>query len=350
MGNKLRKVFNKNDSIIRGKIVFQDEKASDDFSKALETVYKEGKIVQISGIDHISTQINSGTGSFPLTEDRLNEIVVGPIPDEVILELEVNGRKIEFPFLRYKYNNGTRIETKESFPFGTTVVFDEATVTATVNIKSNFDKALDVNALLDGIETEIVLLEKLFSIDLGKGTDVDNALNHFKALENMIKKLKFVEESFNRKFVPRSIDLDDYESVKDLTELCLLIRDQKAVRSNLKMNQTTGNGLRLASKEAVIGQELLMSFVWVLEYSLWGEKIELHCANLLFNAIVKEIENLDDGQVRVIYGDTEEKPMYITYRGFITEDEAKNECEHIMEHKEEYKVSKTVIQYIEEGY
>ena len=46
----------------------------------------------------------------------------------------------------------------------------------------------------------------------------------------------------------------------------------------------------------------------------------------------------------------DDNPMYISYRGFITEDEAKSECEHIMEHRKEYETAKTVIQYIEEGY
>ena len=51
-----------------------------------------------------------------------------------------------------------------------------------------------------------------------------------------------------------------------------------------------------------------------------------------------------------VYGEKENQPMYITYRGFVSQNEAKIEHDRIMERKEEYETAKTVEQYMAEGY
>ena len=62
------------------------------------------------------------------------------------------------------------------------------------------------------------------------------------------------------------------------------------------------------------------------------------------------MEELEDGEIRIIYGEKESSPMYITYRGFISENEAKQELDRILENKNEYISAKTVEDYIAEGY
>ena len=352
MGNKLRNVFNKNEQFIKGTMRFKDAEASREFRKALETVYKEGRPVQVEGVESMAVSIESGAGSFPIERiENPVDLVIGPTPDEVMLKLDVDGEQIDFPVDRYLYENGCRVQTKEDFPFSTTLTFDETTQTAKVNIKPGLDKAADVDTVLCSIKTEKVFLKKFFSIDLGKDTGLDAAIEHLDGLYKLFEKLKFVEDAFDKKFVPGEIDLDNAGCIKDLIELCLLIRDKKVLRANVRMTDTTGNRLQLATdEEAVVGKEIAMTFIWGLEYSLWNERIELHCANLLNNAIVKAIENLDSGQIRIVYGEKENQPMYITYRGFVSQNEAKIEHDQIMEIKEEYENAKTVEQYMADGY
>jgi len=117
------------------------------------------------------------------------------------------------------------------------------------------------------------------------------------------------------------------------------------------MNDITGKGLRVTSDDkAIVGGDIIMTFIWELEFSLWNEKIILYAVNLLNNAIVKSIDDLEDGEIRVVYGEKESHPMYITYRGFIKEEDAKQELNRIVEKKDEYTDAKTVEEYIAEGY
>lgn len=352
MGNKLRKVFNKNDQYIKGTVQVKDAEASRAFREALESVYKEGRTVQVDGVKSMLVSIDSGAGTFPIEKiENIVDCVISPVEDEVILKLEVNGEQVDFPVVRYPFENGCRVQTKGDFPFATTLTLDENTQTAKVSIKPNLDKAENINTVLYSILIEKELLKKFFGTDLESSTGLDSVMEHLDGLHKLFEKLKFVEDTFDKKFVPGEIDLDNAGCIKDLIELCLLIRDKKVLRSDVRMTDATGNKLHLATdEEAIVGKEIAMTFIWSLEYSLWNEKIELYSANFLNNAIIKTIENLESGQVRIVYGEKENKPMYIAYRGFLSQDEAKIEHDRIMDIKEEYENAKPVEQYIAEGY
>lgn len=352
MGNKLRSVFNKKEQFIRGTVRFKDVEASRDFRKALETVYKEGKAVHVDGVESVALGVESGAGMFPLQKmENLMNFVVGPVPDEVILKLEVDGEQIDFPVLRYSSGPVCKIQTKVNFPFSTTLILDENTKTTKVNFRPTLDKAENVATVLRSIKIEKSFLDKFISVDLENETGLDAVIEHLDGLYKLYEKLKYVEEGFKKKFVPGKIDLDNIESIKDLIELCLLLREKKVLRANVRLTDTTGNRLQIATdEEVVVGKEIALTFIWGLEYSLWNEKVELYCANLLNNAIVMAIDNLENGQSRIVYGEKENQPMYITYRGFISQSEAERELARIMDIKEEYENAKTVEQYIAEEY
>lgn len=100
-------------------------------------------------------------------------------------------------------------------------------------------------------------------------------------------------------------------------------------------------------KESIeVGTALSLTFVNNITYSLWGINVTLYAANLLSNAIVKEINWIADDEVKIVYGDEDSRPMYISYRAFKTEEEAEDEMIHIMENREEYENALTVGGYI----
>lgn len=351
MANKLRNVFNKKNDYIKGNVRFKDEKASKEFQKALETVYEEGKFVRVSGVESMSIRVESGAGAFPLDKhENVSDVVVGPSAEEINLDLEIDGERIEFPVGMYAYKKGSKIRTKENFVFCTEIAIDENTGMATVKIKPSLDKASNVDDVLRSIRIEIEFLKRFFNFDKTKGTEFEFTVSHFYNLYNLFEKLSYIEKTFERKFDLASLDLDDNESIKDLIELCLHVRENKVVRVYAKMTDSTGERLKILTDEPIEGRDISLTFVTGIEYSLWDEKIELHCASLLCNAIVKEIEELEDGQFRIIYGEKDDNPMYVSYRGFINLEDAKTEHSLIMEHKKDYVEAKTVEQYIDEGY
>jgi len=94
------------------------------------------------------------------------------------------------------------------------------------------------------------------------------------------------------------------------------------------------------------GSKLDITFISKIEYTMYGQKISVHTANLLSNAIVKQFEENEDGSKKILYDDTDSQPMYISYMGFKTIDEAKKEMSTIMEHKERYTDALTFNEYM----
>ena len=350
MANKLRDIFKKNDHFLKGTIRFKDEATSEAFRKALEIVYREGKTVPVSGIDSMTMGVESGSGFLPIEKaEGVTDVIVGPSGEELNLEIEVDGEKIDFHVIRYSLKRGCKVVTKEDFVFETQLTFDEDTQTAKVNFKPVINRAETVDEVLRGIRIEKAFLEKFFSGDLEKETGLDLAMRHLDELYTLFDRIRFLEEAFQKKFTPASIDLNDVESQKDLFEICLLIRDKKALRFNAKMSDATGKGIRLATPDTVIeNQEISMTFFSDNEYSVWGENIKIYCANFMGNAIVKTVEPLDDGQIRLIYTEEESRPMYISYKGFKDKDEAHAELDTLMDHREEYVEALTIDQYLME--
>ena len=84
------------------------------------------------------------------------------------------------------------------------------------------------------------------------------------------------------------------------------------------------------------------------EFYLWGETVEIYTSNLLTNAIVKEIIELENGTTKISYGEEDSRPMFISYKGFKTEKEAENEMKSIMENKEAYVNAKRLWEYLAE--
>ena len=66
--------------------------------------------------------------------------------------------------------------------------------------------------------------------------------------------------------------------------------------------------------------------------------------------MVKDIQKCDDGTVKILYGDTDSKPMYISFSAFKTSQEAKRELDTILEHDEIYVNALTSNVYINQYY
>ena len=85
-----------------------------------------------------------------------------------------------------------------------------------------------------------------------------------------------------------------------------------------------------------IGSKIALTFLSSIEFNFLKQTVTLHTANLLVNALVKDIQESDDGTVKILYGDTDSKPMYISFSAFETSEEAKQESDTILQHDEIY--------------
>ena len=108
------------------------------------------------------------------------------------------------------------------------------------------------------------------------------------------------------------------------------------------------NWINQQKENIKVGTALDVTFIKRKEFYLWGETVEIYTSNLLTNAIVKEIIELENGTTKISYGEEDSRPMFISYKGFKTEKEAENEMKSIMENKEAYVNAKRLWEYLAE--
>ena len=168
-------------------------------------------------------------------------------------------------------------------------------------------------------------------------------------MNSIAKKLDYLEKELEIVFNPAKLT-SDRESEMDLEELYLVLKEKKAIRLNRKLTATEDTQMTISQPvgNVKIGSVLDITFLSDIKYTLWGYNITLYTSNLLSNAIVKEIKKTENDETKIIYGDEDSRPMYIFYRGFKTEDEAREEVKNIMNHKNMYVEARTASDYINE--
>jgi hypothetical protein len=160
-----------------------------------------------------------------------------------------------------------------------------------------------------------------------------------------------VQKALEIKFYPGAEENWD-EKYSDIEELYLLLVEKKILRLNAKLtiNDNTGITINDSIDEPIIGKTIDLIFTGMYEYELGGQTFSLYSAGLLTNAIVTDIEERDDGKIRIIYDDNDSNPMFIANSAFVTEEEAKKEVKNIMNHVKDYKSAKLLEDYLQEFY
>ena len=142
------------------------------------------------------------------------------------------------------------------------------------------------------------------------------------------------------------------EEQQDIDELYLLLCEKRVVRLNAKLTSTnlTSVAMNHTDTPLSIGGKIALTFLSTIEFNFLKQTVTLHTANLLVNALVKDIQECDDGTVKILYGDTDSKPMYISFSAFETKEEAEQEGDNILQHDEVYINALTSNAYINQFY
>lgn len=340
MGNKLKGIFSDKEISLGGKISFKDKEAYNQFMIALEKVQEDGELVQVDGIASIETLVKNGESVYSVAEyDKVSEFTVAPTIQEVPFELDTELGKKVLALNMLHTNKEIILQTSENAIIFLKFVLERDTMKSRINYRVQPENAKTVKELIESYSIILAFFNKLFKQEIS--TPEECAIIEAKEyLENAIigyKKLEFVEREFGIIFEPKSL-IQNENCWLDLEELYLVLNEKKVIRLNAKVNETKTTGMNVNQQiESIkVGMEIDITFMGNIEYSLWGNTVTLYTANLLSNAIVKELNKISAGEVKILYGDEDSRPMYISYRAFKTKEETQEEMKNIMEHKDEY--------------
>lgn len=352
MPNKLKNLFTEKEDFYKGIIRFNDKESYSRFSDALNKVYQTGDTIQVDGIKSVDWGVDTGTGLLSLDQaDRIEDFFIGPAIEEHSIPIKANGKSMLYPLDKIIVERGIILRSKPDAVMSIKIVLNQEPGLVNLSFAMHREKASDIWSVIESICQAEGLLDAIIDDKYSEDENYMVLKYHLQDLCDTFKRLLFVEEEFDIHFKPSDIVMDDIESVQDLFELCLTLSDKKAIRLNAKMNYSELNSIQLKTENIISeGAKLDLTYLGEMDYKLWCESITLYSANLLHNAIVKKIEELENGNLKIIYGEDENDPMTISYKCFKDEAAAKEEIKNLMEHKEEYINAKTANQYYNEQY
>ncbi len=130
-----------------------------------------------------------------------------------------------------------------------------------------------------------------------------------------------------------------------IEKLYLMLVKGEKIRSNNRLNFIKAD--IFDGELGEVGQEIMTTYIDKIEYELLGEKITVFLVNSIFNAIISKIEDNKNEGKKIYFSDTDTKPMYRVYSGFLSEEEAIHEQYNIRFNIQEYKDAKKIDEHLE---
>ena len=360
MGNKLKEVFSNQEISYKGKISFKNKEAYEDFIEALNSVQEEGRTIRVNGVTDIETSVQTGNNIYPISEqEEIVDVIIGPSKEKVTFNIDTELGKRDINFSRFHTNDNIVLETKQDEIVYLKIVLEKGTGKSKITYRAQPEKDKSINEIIEHYNMMVAFFDRLFKQPI-EAIKKDTQIKEWNSIKSMkkyfeeailqYKKLHFVEQEVEITIDPSKLQQDEEECWRDTEELYIILKKKMPIRINTKLTEIKTNDLKInQQKENIkVGTALDVTFIKRKEFYLWGETVEIYTSNLLTNAIVKEIIELENGTTKISYGEEDSRPMFISYKGFKTEKEAENEMKSIMENKEAYVNAKRLGEYLAE--
>lgn len=356
MSNKLKDVFSNKMFELGGRLNFEDMEARNAFLDALKIVQDEGRTVKLDGVSSISTSAKDGNMEYPfMIEGELTHVVIGPSIDTIPITINTDSGKKLVNFRRYETSNKVILETGQREIVFFKFTFNKGGHNLDFAYRMQPQFAKNTKDVAEAYDLALGIVNYFFNPTIEQNVTesieiLDNIKKSFQITSSFWKKLNLIENELNVSFDPAQIgNIND--NVTDVQELYLWLVEKKIVRLNEKLTSTESTGITLEhdAHTPEIGSTIAITFTREIEYSICGQSIIIYTANLLINAIIKEIVKNENGIMRILYSDTESMPMYISCIGFQTPQEADTEHNLIMKSdglKEKYMGALTINEYL----
>lgn len=342
MGNKLKDIFSNKMFDLGGNIRFDNVEAYKKFLEALKIVEEEGRVVEVEGVSSISTKVTSGNFEYPFSKaDRVEKVCVGPSIEKVPITLQTEMGERTLQLGRYHTTSEIILETDKKSIVYLKLSVKKESGQIIFSYRAQPELAKNIEEIIESYSIIGAFLNYLFKDDIHAPQDeyemIENIKKYFYGAVAYYKRVRKIEETFEIKFNPAKQN-EKGNDEQELEELYLLIFEEKALRYNAKLN---GPGdveitMKALEPQLAIGKKIEMTFSGTAEFDIYGEKILIYTANLLANAVIKEIKEETDGKMKIWYDDTDSEPMFISYMGFKTLGEREKELEKMMDHKKKY--------------
>lgn len=356
MANKLKDIFSNKMIDLGGNLRFENSEAYKKFLEALKIVEKEGRVVEVEGVSSISTKVKTGNYEYPFSEaDRVNKVYVGPVTEQVPITLKTDVGEKTLVLTRYYTTSDIILETNKKDVVYLKLIISKESNQTTLSYRTQSELAKSIGEIVEKYSIVVAFLNYLFVKDIKGQNEEYEMINNIKKYFNdalaYFKRAKKIEETFKVNFDPAKQNENENDE-QELEELYSLLFENRVFRCNAKLNGETDAEIVMKEFEPQMatGKKVEMTFSATVEFNIYGQKISIYTANLLVNAIIKDIKESEEGKTKIWYGDTDSEPMFFAYTGFKTVKQRNQELKKLMENKRKYLSAVTIEEYLMKKY
>lgn len=357
MPNKLQNIFSDEMPEMGITFHFKDTESHEFFWNALKIAHDEGRPVEIGDISSISTELHDGNHKYPLEEIKnITKVEVALSTEDIPIVVNTKYGKRKIVFIRKETSKEIIFETSERAIVYFKIVFKKntANVIFTFNVQPSY--ARKIKDIAESYCKAIALLDIFFNYSNVKDTNEDalhdyelvcKAKKDLEQAEAYCMRVQSVETAFGLHFNLAKMEKPETDAV-DIETLYTLFLEDKAIRLNAKIDAgKLDSKIRMPHTNVPSeGENIDITFLKEVKYHVLGQGIQIYTANLLSNVVVKKVVEHKDSTTEVFYGDTDSKPMYISYTAAKTREEAEEMHDNIMENKSKYINANTIEEHI----
>ena len=343
MANKLKELFEgEKEEKIYGTIRFEDLESCKKFKDILDKSFSDGKIEKVKGAKSIEFGLMDGENYYPIeTSEMIKDLYVGPSVEYIDFPLQIEGRKDTIQFIKIQQKGYCEIQTRNKAVVDiiAQIFMDQQKIKFTY--KTHIENAVDLNSLIWEYKKALAFVNRLF-IKEENIPEREELVSSFERAIRYFKRLRELEKVLNIHISPSAITREQDEDYLVEKLYFLLVKGEK-IRSNGRLNFID----KVEISNMKEGEEIFGTYIGITDCILFENKFRIYTVNCIFNAIISKIEETNDGR-KVYFKDTDFKPMYHSYSGFLSKEKAESELKEILSKKREYETAKGFTDYLAE--
>lgn len=327
MGNKLKELFNRQDSY-EFKIHFNSPEIGNEFQSNLKKFLTDPQnnyfSVQGENIAEVDIFKKTPGGNFPLNSTPNIDKIACVYPEEpFICSISTNEEVYKIAFHRFVKEGGVLFENDPESIIHFSFYHASNSEHIQFHWKINVDKASSYSQLAAETEIYYYLLIKIAnpSMDVIPEKFKENIVILYR-LSQSCKRIIEVEKKLKKNFSPSKSICSENEMSKFEYIYQVLVKEEP-VRDDISY-KTVSSTVNKSVSLPKVGTKLLFQHDLTEIISVAEQDISLYTMRFYFNAVVNDIEENDQNNNKIIFTGTDKEPLYSVKKAYLLSTNAPN--------------------------
>lgn len=359
MGKKLKGIFSKEKPTDVSTIEFHDQDEERRFHEDVIKLLRDGESFTLKTTVPILKGLQLNDYFYPNKKEQFSSINVKPKREKKKIYLKLDGIEKLINYNLTATILGAVIEAsfESMIDIRIQLKVDESSIKrgmAQCRYKWNYSNKNAPNVAASILAFKEV---KEFIIKLFYHEDQNDDQKNFQSVINMCKKFDFnidiltcyskVISTMNLEDHVSGLNLSEYEHVKGVEYLYRLFVEKKPIKIYQKIDKLHGTKrLDERSINTLEGMDAFIRGTQKKYFNFLGDPITFYICYQQFNARIQKIENDLEKNESIIYvSDTDVRPMFVSYKAYLTKEEADAESNNLQANRDEYYKALTLEEY-----